>query len=278
MTTREAFNIHPLGLAGIVAATYSALLTALRSLRKKSDEEDPRIDLHIVTDIHSILSSAAVLYSITQPWDVHHGAHGSYDPARLDDRRNPLIHGKSALANAITTWEAGFLIYDTLATAFLRYSRRHDSSRLKSLLRFARVEPLTFTHHVALVAFLGTFQIYIAQGRERGVRVLNNFNLMNLSTPILHWRWLRRHRTGKTDFGLDVLLAVVFAACRMGSIVWVLSDYGHFHGIGAWEAFVRQRWFCQLGTGALFVMNTSWWALLVKGIVKGFRKKTQKVA
>ncbi|KAI7323042.1 hypothetical protein KC315_g8618 [Hortaea werneckii] len=269
-----SYTLHPLGLLGLSAASYGVLLATSR--RIFPIDQDPRLFLNTLTDLHSVLSSAAVLYALSQPWPVTRVTPPSSHASLLDDTLNGMIHGKSTLGNAITSWEAGYLIYDTLAVALLRYKCRPDESFLKSLLRFSSKEPLTFSHHLSLIIALGCLQFYIAQGRERGVWIINAFNLMNASTPILHWRWLHRHRTGKNDLKLDVLLAATFAACRMGLIIWVLGKYGEFHGIGAWEAYMKQRWICKLGTAALFVMNSAWWLTLVKGIAQRVLRKQKR--
>ncbi|KAI6839858.1 hypothetical protein KC340_g3051 [Hortaea werneckii] len=266
-----SYMLHPLGLLGLSTASYGVILASSR--RVVPTDQDPRLFLNTITDVHSILTSAAVLYALSQPWSVTHATTPSPHPYLLDDGLNGMIHGKSILGNAITSWEAGYLIYDTVAVALLRYKRRPDESLLKSLLRFSSREPLTFGHHLSLTVALGCLQFYIVQGRERGVWIINAFNLMNASTPILHWRWLHRHRTGNNDLKLDALLAATFAACRMGLIIWVLGKYGEFHGIGAWEAYVKQRWICKLGTAALFVVNSAWWLTLMKGIAQRVLQK-----
>lgn len=270
---------HPLGLLGFSAAAYGALLTALR--RTRNIQDDPRIELNAITDIHSVLSSAAVVYVLSRPWTVLQTpslgpSHSDSATGLLDDSDNPLIRGRSALGNAITAWEAGYLIYDTLAVASLRYKKTTNESMLKACMRFSAKEPLTFTHHISLIVALSVLQLYVRNGRERGVWIINAFNLMNVSTPVLHWRWLQRYRTGRSDLRLDALLAMVFAGCRMVLIAWVLKTYGDYHGIGILDSFMRQRWFCQLGTGALFVMNAAWWLALVKGILRRLTTKTKK--
>ncbi|KAI7250782.1 hypothetical protein D0864_12643 [Hortaea werneckii] len=269
-----SYTLQPLGLLGLSAASYGVILAS--SCRIFPTDQDPRLFLNTITDVHSVLSSAAVLYALSQPWSVTPGTPTSAHASLLDDSLNGMIHGKSTTGNAITSWEAGYLVYETLAVALLRYKRRPDEPLLKSLLRFSSKEPLTFSHHLSLIVCLGCLQFYIAQGRERGVWIINAFNLMNASTPILHWRWLHRHRTGKSNLKLDLLLAATFAACRMGLIIWVLSKYGSFHGIGAWEAFVKQRWICKIGTAALFIMNSAWWLTLVKGIAQRLLLKQKR--
>ncbi|KAI7188134.1 hypothetical protein D0869_03166 [Hortaea werneckii] len=267
------YMLHPLGLLGLSTASYGVLLATSR--RIFPTHQDPRLFLNTITDLHSVLSSAAVLYALFQPWPVTQVTPPSH-ASLLDDTLNGMIHGKSILGNAITSWEAGYLVYDTMAVALLRYKRHPGESVLKSLLRFSSKEPLTFSHHLSLIIALGCLQFYIAQGRERGVWIINAFNLMNASTPILHRRWLHRHRTGKNSLKLDVLLAATFAACRMGLIVWVLGKYGEFHDIGAWEAYVKQRWICKVGTAALFVMNSAWWLTLMKGIAQRMLRKQKR--
>lgn len=114
------------------------------------------------------------------------------------------------------------------------------------------------THHLALLLSLGMLQVYINKEAERGIWIIVAFEIMNASTPFLHLRWWARKRTGKDDWRLDALLGVVFAASRLGTILWIVKRYAAFHKMDSLEAFSRQRLICKAGTASLFVMNAAW--------------------
>ena len=189
-----------------------------------------------------------------------------------------MIVGRNSLGNAITGLETGYLLFDTLALLYISSSHPNNKgshSLRTSLSHLARKDPLTLAHHLSLVTGLGILQHFIHQTRERGVYIIVSLILMNASTPLLHLRWWRRKATGKGSLGLDVALAAVFAACRVGVVCWVLREYGRFHSgggagdaVGAWEAPRGQRWVCQVGTGALVGVNGVWLAALLKSIGK----------
>ena len=183
----------------------------------------------------------------------------------LDDRHNPIIQEQSDLANAITAWETGYLLFDTWG--ILRYASRESSPPrlLKSAMTAAKVEPFEFAHHTGLATALLCLQYYIWKGNERGVWIIVALTLMNASTPLYQLRGFVAHR-GRRFKALDVSFAVAFALSRMGTIYWILQRYGAYHGLNAWAAYRKLRLPCQAGTGAIFSLNTVWWLLLLRSI------------
>lgn len=183
----------------------------------------------------------------------------------LDDSHNPIIQEQSNLANAITAWETGYLLYDTWG--MLHYSSRGSSTPgfVKSVTTAARAQPFEFAHHTGLATALLYLQYYIWKGNERGVWIIVALTLMNASTPLLQMRALAKHK-GKRFQALDLTFAVAFALSRMGTIMWILQRYGAYHGLDAWAAYLKLRLPCQAGTGAIFSLNTAWWLLLVRNI------------
>lgn len=133
------------------------------------------------------------------------------------------------------------------------------------------------THHLSLLLALGLLQVYISKERERGVWIIVAFEIMNASTPFLQLRWWARKRTGKDDWRLDALLAIVFGLSRLGTILWIINTYAAFHDMDPVEAFWRQRMICKAGTTALFAMNATWLgSLFYKSIAKALRGSKMK--
>ncbi len=73
----------------------------------------------------------------------------------------------------------------------------------------------------------------------------------------------------------DVAFAASFFAARVGLVYKILADYGSWHGWGAWETYWRAlRLPCQMGTGALFLDNVSWWGVMVGNLVSKSKEFT----
>ncbi|CAK4030706.1 TRAM LAG1 CLN8 homology domain-containing [Lecanosticta acicola] len=257
---------RPVSIVSLATAAYSALLAGAHWASIASP--DTETNLKGISDVHSLISSTAALYALSKRWphDVQPKKHSA---SYLDDSNNPLIVGKSDLGNAITSWETGYLLFDTAVKLLSHWQTVRAEQRVslqRMPLAVLRREPLILFHHFALLGGLAFLQVYIAKGRERGVWIIVAFILMNASTPVMHWRWRQRQRTGRTTLTADVLLALVFGASRLGLVGWVLKQYADYHGIGAWDAFQRQRGVCRTGTAVLFGMNAVWEAALLKRI------------
>ncbi|KAK5952847.1 hypothetical protein OHC33_005966 [Knufia fluminis] len=262
----------PYVLVGLSTATYGAVLGSL--YEKRQPHSSLRALVKAISAGHSIVATCLTIASLSQPWTILPGSlkAGSIDSAdRLDDSRNPLISGKNSLANFITAWEAGYLIYDTGAMFLESFVKDRSRGYCSALIRLLRGSPVFVAHHALLIASLLWLQTYVAVGREKGLQIIMAFFLMNASNPLLHLRWWRKKSTGKSDVRVDAALAAVFAATRFGSVYWVVEKYGQYHDFGVWEAFRRQRLECQAGTGLLTGLNAVWWVGLVMQILR--RKK-----
>lgn len=251
------------------AATYTAALNVLE--RSSLGSGNPIADSKALSDVHSLFTTVGGLYALSKPWS--RASHGATSPATyLDDRRNPLIWGRSSLGNAITSWETGYLLFDTIHKLLLQYrgTSAQDGGVPRRLanafVAVSKKEPVIWFHHLALLGALSGLQVYTARGRERGVWIIVAMMLMNASTPVMHWRWRQIKRNGKSSLKLDVVFALVFAACRFGVVFYVVRKYAKYHGLESWEAFRRQRAICQLSTASLVVLNGVWWSLLLKRI------------
>jgi hypothetical protein len=191
-----------------------------------------------------------------------------YKPdGNLDDSGNPMIQAQSNLANSITAWETGYLIYDTWALIEHESIRAPNLKYSECIVAAARSQPFEFVHHTGLATALIYLQYYIWRGNERGIWIIVALTLMNASTPLLQTRSWLAHK-GRRYIGLDLSFAIAFALSRMGAITWILQRYGAHHGLDAWTAYRRLRLPCQAGTGSIFALNTVWWLLLIRSILK----------
>lgn len=260
----------PFAVVILSTTTYSAILRLLYD--EKQSNSSVRVLVKSISACHSIVATCLAIVSLVQPWAIPSSPQTTKSPSsgiessatgKLDDTRNTLISGKNNLANFITAWEAGYLIYDTGALFLESYVRDKSRGYRSALIRLFRGSPIFVAHHVLLISSLLWLQTYIAKGKEKGLKVIMAFFLMNASNPLLHLRWWKKKLTGKRDMEVDAALAAVFAITRFGSVYWVMQTYGQYHGFGAWEAFRRQRIECQAGTGLLTGLNALWWVALL---------------
>jgi hypothetical protein len=272
----------PWTTVALTAASYALLLRALSPA--PTTPSAFRTNNRKLSAVHSTITTILTLYCLRHSaWNITDSNRIPHDPekvsierskpsyrATLNDAHNPLIQSRSTLSNHITSFETGYLIYDTLTLVASSYISRSASARsvLRAPAYLAQDAPIFFAHHLALIASLSWLQTYIAAGKEKGVQIILAFLLMNASNPLLHARWFVRKSMGRTDKTLDVAFAAVFAVSRFGTVIWVLRTYGAFHGMGAWEAYKMLRVQCQSGTAALVGFNAVWWVLLVWKIVK----------
>lgn len=262
----------PYAIVTLSTATYSTVL-GLSSVRSQS-RQSLRTLIKAISASHATVATCLTVISLCQPWFI--APSGDYsgssstlgDHGYLDDSRNPLIQGKNTLANFVTAWEAGYLIYDTGALFLESYFTNRSRGARSALLRPFRTSPIIVVHHTLLAAGLLLLQKYIVEGREKGLKIIMAFILMNASTPLLHLRWWRKKETGRRDARVDAALALVFAATRFGSIYWVMKRYGQHHGLNPWRAFREQRLPCQAGTGLLTALNALWWLGLLRQLTQ----------
>ncbi|KAL8804463.1 MAG: hypothetical protein Q9182_002568 [Xanthomendoza sp. 2 TL-2023] len=201
---------------------------------------------------------------------------GLYARGYPDDSNNLLLQTRSTLGNAITALECGYLLQDTISLlreARLRHRLVHPSSKasVRSILKYA--DKTLLFHHVGIASALVVLHYYIRHGRESGIYIIVQFLLMNSSTPILNLRWWLRtyHPRYKTlSLASDFVFIAAFYMARIWLVGWIIRGYGKSHGYqSAWKIYLEgMRLPCQLGTGALWVANTAWWALLVTNVVK----------
>jgi hypothetical protein len=227
-----------------------------------------------------VVTTAIGLAALLDVWTVEEESTGSsvhtFSNQYLDDSNNPLIVGRSSLGNAVTGFETGYLLYDNIALLLVTRSELQNGANPSAgaaLFHLVQKEPLLVIHHLGILTGLGILQRYIAQRRERGIWIIVAFIFMRASDPVLHWRWWRRKQTGRPDTRLDLLLAAVFAACRFGTVGWVLRAYGDYHNMNPWQAFLKQRIICKAGTGTLVGLNALWLITLLRNTGRRFLRR-----
>lgn len=235
---------------------------------------DSTLRIKTISAAHATATSIAALLLLRySSWEIPESFDSleqskKYEDGRLDDSRNPTIHGRSRLANALTTWETAYLLYDTYALVNASQEKNGLRSTTAALRRVITESPVAMAHHVLLSSAFLVLQSYILGGKEKGLWVITAFMLMNSSTPMMHARWWRRQKTGRSSTLLDVAFLTTFAASRFGVTIWILHSYGRYHNMSSWQAFRLLRKRCQAGTGLLVGLNGVWWLLLCVNILK----------
>jgi TLC domain len=260
----------PIQVVPVSIVTYSIIC---RLLLRGTKQGVVDVRLRAISAAHASVATLVILLALSAsplrfpaPTGLvtHRGPKYTLD-GNLDDTGNPLIKERSSLANAVTAWETGYLLYDTWA--LVRSANPTSSGFVESIGAAARKQPAIFGHHLALSSAFLFLQHYIYRGRERGIWIIIAFLLMNASNPLLHARWWMRQQD-RASRRLDITFAVVFAVSRFGLVGWVLQRYAVYHNIGAWDAFKKLRSPCQAGTSTLVGLNALWWMILVKNLMK----------
>lgn len=202
-----------------------------------------------------------------------------------DDSTNPLLQTRSPLGNAITAFECGYLLQDTIsllreALLRLRLVQPGLKPTLRLLLRHG--DKTLLFHHVGIALALLVLHYYIHQDRDRGIYIIVQFLLMNSSTPILNLRWwLRTYHPSSRLLCLcsDFAFIAAFYMARIWLVGWIIRGYGKSHAYdSAWKIYLEgMRLPCQIGTGALWIANTAWWTLLVTSVAKRLPSELVKI-
>lgn len=264
------FNVGPYSNVVASIVTYSTAVCFM--VRRDCSYSSIRTRVKAISACHSLIATFLTVVALSQRWDVAPHSHSvdsitiaerTVSARTLDDSQNPLISGKNSLANFVTAWEAGYLIYDTGALFLESLFKGGSRSRRSALANLLRDSPIFVMHHLLLASALIWLQTYVSAKREKGVKVIMAFFLMNASNPVLHWRWYRKKVTGSSDTRNDVALAAVFAVTRFGSVYWIVKKYAQYHNLGTWQSLRMQRNICQTGTGLLTGLNAVWWLGLI---------------
>lgn len=197
----------------------------------------------------------------------------------IPDRDLPIITTRSDFANAITALETAYLLQDSVVLIYAsRVAKRAGRDGDRSM-KGLNVTHLAW-HHAGLSGALGMLQMYIARGREKGVLIVVMMMLMNASSPFGTARWfLVKFRPGAM-WGIMLVTVgylAVFGLCRVYMVYYILKTFGRQKGRGALEAFVRLKWHCQLGTGAMGVVNMGWFVVGVARFVRRYALGSVKI-
>jgi hypothetical protein len=177
----------------------------------------------------------------------------------------PVITYRSEFANSITALETGYLLQDSLILfSAVRLHRQARSRGFKSL-KGLNIRHLTW-HHSFLVCALSLLQWYIAWGKEKGILIIIMMFLMNASSPIGSLRWYLvnfRPAYQQAIMAATVAYLGMYGLCRVYLIYYILRIFGAQRGHSAMQAFARLRIPCKLGTGTMWLVNSTW---LIMGI------------
>ena len=122
--------------------------------------------------------SAYELYRSSSLWNIHPSPSPQVN-SRPPGANLPLITTRSALGNAITAIETGYLVQDTFILLLgARLGARGNGG--KGLVKDINWRVLGW-HHAALVSALGLLQWYIAKGKEKGILIIVLLMCMNAS-------------------------------------------------------------------------------------------------
>jgi TLC domain len=190
---------------------------------------------------------------------------GLQSPLPESDTDLPIITHRSEFANSITALETGYLLQDSLILFWADRLHRHARARGFKPLKGLNIRHIAW-HHGFPVCGLGVLQWYIARGKEKGILIIIMMFLMNASSPIGTVRWyLVNFRPGyhRAIMAATVAYLAMYGVSRVYLIYYILQIFGAQRGHSAMQAFARLRTPCQLGTGAIGVVNSTW---LIMGI------------
>ncbi|KAF9426017.1 hypothetical protein BGZ94_007019 [Podila epigama] len=250
----EIISPHiPLSLIG--ALTLYPLLFAFlgqqqwvkKMLPPKADSQKLyHLSNRIVASVHSTIMTFTGLYLlITVDWS-----------------KNDISTYKTALTPFLVGLELGYLTQDT---AFEFYERAV----------YGIGGNLILFHHISVI--LGsTYYLYALTLHNPGPYFIGMLSLMNMSTPILHYRWLLQNN-GQTFFSsglkraVDTALVVTYFWCRIFGNWWMGVAIGAKLGVPWYEAPMHIGKKFTITTTTMFFMNLVWWLVLAKQWVKSFR-------
>ena len=236
----------------------------------------------VVSFSHSLAISIAAIYALNaSDWQLtneqeqeiirqeqSNSLKGIENRNILDDSQNIIINGRSPLAKDLLAWEAGYLLYDTIALCIQSRQRHNVSGLLRLVVYTLRDSRDILVHHILIFSGLASLPAYFSIRRELGTWIFTSFLLMNASTPVLHARTWFRRRYGKRSETLEFSFILLFAMSRFGLVYWVIDKYAQYHNLSFRTAFGRLYLVCKTGTLALVGFNAIWWLALVRNFMK----------
>ncbi|KAF9155585.1 hypothetical protein DFQ26_009701 [Actinomortierella ambigua] len=175
-------------------------------------------------------------------------------------------HDLSTYTTPITPFLVGLeLGYLTQDTAFEFYQR----------FRFGVGSNLILFHHVCVI--LGSiYYLYALTIVNPGPFFIGMLSLMNMSTPVLHLRWILQSR-GRTFVNsrlkrvVDTALLVTYFWCRIFGNWWMGVSIARKMGVWWFEAplYIGKKY--TITTVTMFFMNVAWWLILAKQWTRSVR-------
>ncbi|KAF9586609.1 hypothetical protein BGW38_000983 [Lunasporangiospora selenospora] len=216
-------------------------------LPKKSDTQKYyHLCNKIVASVHSTIMTSTGLYLLLT----------------VDWSKNDISTYKTPLTPFLVGLELGYLTQDT---AFEFYQRA----------RFGVGSNLILFHHVSVI--LGSvYYLYALTLDNPGPFFIGMLSLMNMSTPILHFRWVLQSRGCKFDESrlkrfVDTALMVTYFWCRIFGNWWMGVAIGAKLGMSWYQApfYIGKKF--TITTTTMFLMNVAWWLILAKQWFKSFK-------
>ncbi|KAG0215815.1 hypothetical protein BGX28_008126 [Mortierella sp. GBA30] len=226
---------------------YPLLFGTLGKLRWVKNILPPKADTQkhyhlynkIVASVHSTIMTTTGLYLLLS----------------VDWFKNDISTYKTALTPFLVGLELGYLTQDT---AFEFYQRA----------RFGVGSNLILFHHVSVI--LGSvYYLYALTLTNPGPYFIGMLSLMNMSTPILHFRWVLQSRgrtfvNSKLKRFIDTALMVTYFWCRIFGNWWMSVAIGAKLGVSWYQAplYIGKKF--TITTTTMFFMNVVWWLILAK--------------
>ncbi|KAF9278240.1 hypothetical protein BGZ88_000713 [Linnemannia elongata] len=193
----------------------------------------------IVASVHSTIMTCTGLYLLLT----------------VDWSKNDISTYKTALTPFLVGLELGYLTQDT---AFEFYQRA----------KFGVGSNLILFHHVSVI--LGSvYYLYALTIDNPGPYFIGMLSLMNMSTPILHFRWVlqsngRTFVNSKLKRFIDTALMITYFWCRIFGNWWMGVAIGAKLGMTWYEAPFHIGKKFTITTTTMFFMNVVWWLILAK--------------
>ncbi|KAG0001530.1 hypothetical protein BGZ80_006166 [Entomortierella chlamydospora] len=249
----------------IIAITvYPLLFGILGKLQWVKDILPPKADTQkhyhlcnkIVASVHSTIMTIV----------------GFYVLLTVDWSKNDITTYKTDITPFLVGLEFGYLLQDT---AFEFYQR----------IRFGVGSNLILFHHVSVI--LGAmYYLYDLLLELPGPYFIGMLSLMNMSTPILHFRWVLQSRgrtftNSKLKRFVDTALLVTYFWCRIFGNWWMSVAIGAKLGVAWYQVPMHVGKKYTITTSIMFFMNAVWWLILAKQWTKSvngfyFSKKAVK--
>ncbi|KAF9964189.1 hypothetical protein BGZ70_006815 [Mortierella alpina] len=187
---------------------------------------------------------------------------GIYLLSTVDWSKNDISTYQTSITRFLVGLELGYLTQDTV---FEFYQRA----------RFGVGSNLILFHHVAVI--LGSaYYLHSLTLTNPGPFFIGMLSLMNMSTPILHFRWVLQSRgqtflNSRLKRAVDTALLVTYFWCRIFGNWWMGVSIGRKLGVAWYEApaYIGKKY--TITTTTMFFMNVVWWLILAKQWVKSVR-------